>query len=130
MIATIVILGPSGDLTSRFLIPAIMRLYEAGELPAGFRIVGLARDDWDTAAFRRHLEGKITSSAQSHSPSLSTRDAILASTEYHPVDVTDRNQLAEALGKETQPVVVYLALPPSLFKPTIGTLATFRLPQG
>ena len=130
MIATIVILGASGDLTSRFLMPAIMRLYEAAELPAGFRIVGLARDDWDTAAFRRHLESKIPPSGKSGSPAGAARDAVLAGTEYHPVDVTDRTQLAERLGKETQPVVVYLALPPSLFKPTIGTLATFRLPKG
>ncbi len=130
MIATLVIFGASGDLTSRFLIPALMRLHEVGQLPPGFRILGLARDDWDTAAFRRHLQGKITSSAPSHIPSVSARDAVLASTEYRPVDVTDRDQLAEALGKETQPVVAYLALPPSLFKPTIGTLATFRLPRG
>lgn len=30
MIATLVILGASGDLTSRFLMPALMRLHEAG----------------------------------------------------------------------------------------------------
>jgi len=130
MIATLVILGASGDLTSRFLMPALMRLHEAGQLPAGFRVVGLARDDWDTATFRRHLEEKLRSSARSPIPSVSARQAVLASTEYRPVDVTDPDQLAEVLGKEIQPVVAYLALPPSLFKPTIGALATFRLPRG
>lgn len=98
--------------------------------PVRFRIVGLARDDWDSAAFRRHHEGKITSSALSHIPSLSVRDAVLESTEYRSVDATARHRFAEALRKEPQPVVVRLALPPSLFQPTVGTRATFRLPRG
>lgn len=68
MIATIVILGASGDLTSRVLMPALMRLHEAGQLLAGFRIVGLARDDWDSAKFRRYLESNIPPSGESGSP--------------------------------------------------------------
>jgi len=50
MLNTIVILGASGDLTSRYLMPAIVRLHQAGQLPDGCRIVGLARDAWDTMA--------------------------------------------------------------------------------
>jgi glucose-6-phosphate 1-dehydrogenase len=44
-----VILGATGDLTSRKLLPAFARLHEIGKLPAELKIVGAARDDWDTA---------------------------------------------------------------------------------
>ncbi|HSE60609.1 MAG TPA: glucose-6-phosphate dehydrogenase [Nitrospiraceae bacterium] len=128
MIKSIVILGASGDLTSRFLMPAIARLHQAEKLPADFRIIGLARDPWDTAAFRRHLEGKMTPSALSITTG--ARDAVLARTEYRRVDVTDGDQIAAALGRVTDPLVAYLALPPSLFPRTVETLAALNLPRG
>lgn len=128
MIKTLVILGASGDLTSRFLMPAIARLHQAEKLPSGFRIIGLARDDWDTEAFRRHLAEKMVPSALSILAG--ARDAVLARTEYRRVDIKDRDQLAEALGKMTEPLVAYLALPPSLFAPTVETVAALRLPRG
>ena len=40
MIERMVLLGASGDLTSRLLLPAIAQLAEAGLLPPGFTIVG------------------------------------------------------------------------------------------
>ena len=48
---TLVIFGASGDLTRRKLIPALFSLYLKGSIP-GVRIVGFARRDWDTNAFR------------------------------------------------------------------------------
>jgi glucose-6-phosphate 1-dehydrogenase len=46
------IFGASGDLTRRKLIPALFSLFLKGSIP-GVRIVGFARREWDTAAFRR-----------------------------------------------------------------------------
>ena len=40
MIERMVLLGASGDLTSRLLLPAVAQLAEAGLLPSGFSIVG------------------------------------------------------------------------------------------
>ena len=48
---TLVIFGASGDLTRRKLIPALFSLYVKGAI-TGVRIVGFARREWDTAAFR------------------------------------------------------------------------------
>ncbi|HEY9593163.1 MAG TPA: glucose-6-phosphate dehydrogenase, partial [Spirochaetia bacterium] len=48
---TLVIFGASGDLTRRKLIPALFSLYLKGSIPR-VRIVGFARRDWDTTAFR------------------------------------------------------------------------------
>ncbi|MGE0644349.1 MAG: glucose-6-phosphate dehydrogenase [Nitrospira sp.] len=128
MIQTLVIVGASGDLTSRFLIPAIARLHQAGKLPEGFRVLGIARDDWNTEGFRSHLERKL---AASSSPNiLGMLEAILERVDYRRVDVTSRDQLAQVLGNMTDPLVAYLALPPGLFAPSIESLAALKLPKG
>jgi glucose-6-phosphate 1-dehydrogenase len=48
----LVILGASGDLTKRLLMPALVNLACDGLLPESFAVVGMAREDFDTAAFR------------------------------------------------------------------------------
>ncbi|MDF3014990.1 MAG: zwf4 [Thermomicrobiales bacterium] len=128
MLNTIVILGASGDLTSRYLMPAIVRLHQAGQFPDGCRIIGLARDAWDTMAFRRQLEQKLGQSPPNTVPS--SRGAVLSMTEYHQVDVTKRDQLAAVLGAVGQPLVAYLALPPGLFIPAVEALASVPLRSG
>jgi len=54
--ATIIIFGASGDLTHRKLIPAIFNNFRKKRLPAGLRIVGFARRDWNDEQFRNRLE--------------------------------------------------------------------------
>ena len=110
MIQTLVIFGASGDLTSRFLMPAIARLHQAGRLPEGFRVLGVARDDWNTERFRSHLEQKLASSGTASV--VGPREAILGMVDYRRVDVTSRDQLTRGLGDMTDPMVAYLALPP------------------
>ena len=48
----LVILGASGDLTKRLLMPALYNLACDGLLPDDFAVVGMARDDMSTEAFR------------------------------------------------------------------------------
>ena len=52
MIEHLAILGASGDLTGRYLLPALARLSERGALPPRFRVTGLARNDWTEEAYR------------------------------------------------------------------------------
>jgi glucose-6-phosphate 1-dehydrogenase len=52
----LVIFGASGDLTRRYLVPALSELWRQGFLAEGFRVLGIARDDWDTARLRAHLQ--------------------------------------------------------------------------
>jgi glucose-6-phosphate 1-dehydrogenase len=115
-------------LTSRYLMPAIIRLHQAGQLPDGCRIIGLAREAWDTMGLRRHLEQKLDESC----PNMvhSSREAVLSITEYHQADVTKRDQLAKVLGAVGRPLVAYLALPPGLFLPTVEALAALSLHSG
>ena len=52
---TMVILGASGDLTSRKLIPELFSLYQKGGMPERFQIVGCARSPMTTEQFRTRL---------------------------------------------------------------------------
>lgn len=128
MIQTLVILGASGDLTARFLMPALVRLHQAGKLPEGFRVVGVAQDDWNTEKFQSHLEQKLGSSGTADVSGL--RETMLGKVDYRRADVASRAQLARALGDRADPLVVYLALPPGLFAPSIESLAALKLPKG
>ena len=51
----LVIFGASGDLTRRKLLPAIWHLQKQGRLPEAFRLVGVARREWDDDYFRQQM---------------------------------------------------------------------------
>jgi glucose-6-phosphate 1-dehydrogenase len=122
-----VIFGAAGDLTSRYLMPALARLDESGQLPEGVTIRGVSREDWDTERFRRH----IAESLEAHGSGLRPQvvDSLLSRLDYRQADVTNRDQMASAIGRSEGPVIAYLALPPRLFEPTIETLAGMELPE-
>lgn len=52
----IVILGASGDLAKRKLIPALSRLYEKGEIDPGSMVVGSGRSELSHEAFRSRVD--------------------------------------------------------------------------
>lgn len=53
---TLVILGATGDLTHRKLIPALYNLAADGDLPAGMKVIGFARREKTDEEFREGLE--------------------------------------------------------------------------
>src|SRR5215831_13338010 len=52
---TVIIFGASGDLTVRKLIPALYHLYSEKQLPQPFRILGVARREKTSEAWREEL---------------------------------------------------------------------------
>ena len=87
----LVIFGASGDLTSRKLMPALAQLHEAGQLPPGFSVLGIARDDWGTHRLREALERYASD------VSLQSRNALVSAVEYRRAEVTDPGQVIAAL---------------------------------
>jgi glucose-6-phosphate 1-dehydrogenase len=128
MIRQLLVLGASGDLTGRYLLPALDRLYETGSLPEPLMVVGVARNDWDTAGFRRHIAARLERHAPTVDPA--TREAVAALASYHRADVGEATALAGAIDQTKGPVVAYLALPPAAFAPAILALASVGLPDG
>jgi glucose-6-phosphate 1-dehydrogenase len=114
MIRALLLLGATGDLARRFLLPALGALHAAARLPDGFRVTGAARRELDEEGVRR-LAG----------------DAIPARMlSYRAVDLADPASVAEALDRTAEPVAVYLALPPATFETTIESLCEVGLPPG
>lgn len=124
MIGRMVLLGASGDLTSRLLMPAIAQLAEADLLPPGFTIVGSAVTDWSADDFRQHIATEL----EKHAPvSQAARDAVVGMLDFRSVDVTRADELAGLIGDDRPDTLVYLALPPVLFEPVLETLSSAGL---
>lgn len=129
MISKLVMVGATGDLAGRFLLPALATLHAAGLFPAGCRIVGAGSDDLDDDGFRRHVAERL----DEHAPQVAfeARRSLVASLSDRRVDASDTSEvraLVEELGPE--PVAVYLALPPSLFAPMVSAVGRAGLPAG
>ena len=83
MIHRIAILGAAGDLTFRYLLPALARLYAAGRLPPDFRILAFDRRKWESEAYRRiaatglaeHAEGVDQAVPLARTPGTCARQA-------------------------------------------------------
>jgi glucose-6-phosphate 1-dehydrogenase len=124
MIERMILLGASGDLTGRLLMPAIAQLAEADRLPPGFVIVGAANTEWSTDDFREHIAAKLAQHAFVGAPA---RDAVVRALEFQPCDVTEPAALSALIGQERPETLVYLALAPALFAPALRTLAATGL---
>ena len=124
MIKRMVLLGASGDLASRLLMPAIAQLAEADRLPPGFAIVGASNTEWSTDEFREHVAAEL---AEHASVGPAARDAVVRALEFQPCDVTEPVGLSALVGQDHPDTLVYLALAPALFDPTLRTLAAAGL---
>ena len=108
---SLIIIGASGDLTRRLLMPALYRLEKAGKLPP-LNIVGYALEDWSSEYFRDHIEKGLLEFE---------REVDLAAWEKfsHKLDYRSGDLSVEkirALEQFTQgEASFYLALPPGVF---------------
>ena len=99
MIDRMVLLGASGDLTSRQLMPAVGSLVEAGLLPQPFSIVGSATSDWSSEEFREHIAAAL----KEHSTvTPATRDVVVRMLSFQPADVTQQEDVRRLIGPVTR----------------------------
>ncbi|MDY7033435.1 MAG: glucose-6-phosphate dehydrogenase [Thermodesulfobacteriota bacterium] len=120
----IVIVGASGDLTSRKLIPALYNLFVYNVLPDPFVIVGCARTKMSDEEFRDKIKKAII---HDNEPDSSKSKDFLSKLHYQEIDYEDISSfkvLAEFLKKIDMKCgtkgnkVFYLAIPPSLYMST------------
>jgi glucose-6-phosphate 1-dehydrogenase len=128
MIGRLVILGASGDLTSRYLMPALAQLHQAGRLPEGFEVVGIARKPWLLEDYRRHVAGWLREHAGDVGGS--SREALISMLSYRVADAAHADEVVGALGSKQEPFIAYLALPPAAFAPAVESLASLHPPEG
>ncbi|WP_432827357.1 glucose-6-phosphate dehydrogenase [Dactylosporangium sp. CA-092794] len=119
MIEQLVILGATGDLTARFLLPALGALRAGGHLDERFGLTGVGREDWTDDAFRAWAAQCL----DRHAPDVPAahRREVVAAARYRRADVTDPAALAAVIPPD-RPVAAYLALPPSIFPAAVSAL--------
>ncbi len=135
MISRLLLLGATGDLAGRFLLPALARMHAAGQLPDDLQVVGASHQDWDDARFLDHVAQRLREHAGDVAADVS-RD-LLGRLRYRVVDLAEPagmaaavRSLASADGSPDPPVAAYLALPPATFPAAIGALGEAGLPRG
>lgn len=125
----LVVLGATGDLAQRKLLPALAAAEARGLLADSTRVIGLGRQPLDDADFRSLA---LASLAEHGSPTDTTsHDALAAKLSYVCVDLLDRadwEAVATALPQGTgRTRVYYLACAPDLFGPVCSHLAAVGL---
>ncbi|NIQ38463.1 MAG: glucose-6-phosphate dehydrogenase [Proteobacteria bacterium] len=130
---TLIILGASGDLTARKLVPSLYNLFLSNGLPTRFAIVGCSRKEWTRKDFQNRMKRAIKEAGVSDASKWSDFATALY---YEPVTYDSlasyerlRSTLRDIEGKhETEGnLVFYLALPPSLYKSVAGMLGAAGL---
>jgi len=120
---TIVILGASGDLTSRKLMPALFGLYRNRGLPESFVIVGCGRTPWTDDEFRNRMADAVQAAGGWN---LDRWRKFSGSLYYRAVNYTEGPSVADLAHylrnlEARHPVggnrIFYLALPPRLYQP-------------
>ena len=126
--ASLMIFGAAGDLTGRYLLPALARLAAAGSLPPDLHVRGVGREDLDSDRFREHAGQRLDQHAAD--VPVDARRELLGQLDYVVADVTDPAAVAASIRGLPGPVAFYLALPPQLFGPTVKALAQAGFPAG
>lgn len=127
---TLLILGASGDLTGRLLLPGLARLVRYGRAD-GLRLVGAGSDDWTDARFRARVSDAFAAALQeADDAGRAALERIRDTSEYHLADVTAPGRLAALIAKLQAPVAIYFALPPAVSQRACEMLSAGDLPPG
>jgi glucose-6-phosphate 1-dehydrogenase len=125
VISRLVIFGGTGDLSGRYLFPALAALQAGGHLSERFEVVGASRQDWDDERFRSWAAGWLEREAPGLGADATAQ--LIGSASYRRLDLADPAIVTACLAGEG-PVAVYLALPPAAFPTAVAALQRTGLP--
>ncbi len=131
----IVIIGASGDLSARKVIPSLYTLYLHGGLPDPFAIVGCARTHWSHDEFRNKMRTALEQESNfSQARWLRFSDALF----YQPIDYADYSSFSllskklkeyDQAGGTNWNRIFYLSIPPTIYHSTIRMLGQAGLAE-
>lgn len=122
----LVIVGITGDLARRKLLPALARLAQADALPKKFRIVGVSRREIDIDGLVGHLDEGSRAFLRQHIESISFN---LAKSDEYQVLTSKLAEIEEGFGEAAEHLF-YLSVPPGISKPLIEQLGAAGLAKG
>ncbi len=133
---TFVVLGATGDLMTKKIVPALFNLHEKGMLPAQFRLVGVSRRDWTDDDLKRHIQAIIDVKVKDASPA-SVR-SFLKTVVYQKITFdafADYVALGDALKKIDEEhgacsnKLFYLSVPPQFYDTIFTNIHKARLAE-
>ncbi len=127
---TLLILGASGDLTERLLLPGLGSLIAGGaksdlDLVSGLTVYGSGRSDKSTDEWKKTVSDAFDSIGAKGGHA----DAILKSTDYLRADPTKEEDWKGLLDRVEGDLIVYFALPPGIVAKVAALLADLDLPE-
>jgi glucose-6-phosphate 1-dehydrogenase len=130
---TIIIVGASGDLTARKLMPALYDLFIKNALPGPHLIVGCSRTEWTDEEFKGKMKEALIGRDEFD---ISKWEHFASSLYYRPILYGDSSSFFDlaAYLKELDRKfniggnrIFYLAIPPSLYQSTAQMLGSSGL---
>ena len=129
-VKTLLILGASGDLTGRLLLPGLARLVSKGRA-AGLKLVGAGSDAWTAEQWQARVHDAFAAASEAaDAAGRRALTAMEAGTAYHQLDVTADGPLASLLASLDAPAAVYFALPPQVSQQACERLRPDQVPAG
>jgi glucose-6-phosphate 1-dehydrogenase len=122
---TLLILGATGDLTARLLLPGLGALM-AGGGTEDLLLVGSGRDDWSDDHWRKRVADSFAS-VGARGPQVK---AALNGARFIQADVTVETDVRRLLSTCQGRLVMFFALPPSVAMEVCRVLAGIGLPDG
>ena len=131
----IVIIGASGDLTARKVIPSLYNLYLNQGLPDPFLIIGCARTEWNHDEFRSRMRTALEHRSDFNEANW---QGIAARLFYQIIDYTEYSSfalLSEKLKEYDQTAgthwnrIFYLSIPPTVYQSTARMLGEAGLAE-
>ncbi|MGD0839440.1 MAG: glucose-6-phosphate dehydrogenase, partial [Polyangia bacterium] len=132
----LVILGASGDLTRRKLVPALFELFLADMLPPGLAVLGISRSPLGSDGFRQRCQANCVG-IKGYTEE--TWQSFARRLDYHAADagraaewagiVTVLEEQCQRWGTHGN-MVFYLAVAPELYQPIIANIGEARLVKG
>jgi len=124
----LVMLGITGDLAKKKLLPAVYQLHRRGLL--NIPVIGLARPEWSVEDLRTHVRTSIEESDEKFEEA--EYEGLMANFSYVSGDYNDLETFARlktAVGHPDHPIF-HMAIPPSMFACVATGLASVGLNQG
>jgi glucose-6-phosphate 1-dehydrogenase len=125
-IGSLLLLGASGDLSARLLLPALGQLFDAEPERRDVVLIGAGSEDWGADAWR----DRVKSSFESGDVSDETLKNVLEVTRYEQADVTSPEDLKSLIDSCPPAPAIYFALPPSVTFAACTALQQVSLPEG
>ncbi len=125
-VGTFLLLGASGDLAGRLLLPALSQLLDLEPDRRGIVLVGAGTEAWSDDQWRE----RVRDSLSTVDVDAATVDALLAGTRYVQADVTHSEDLRRLVSAGPAAPAIYFALPPAVTVAACQALRSVELPAG